>query len=104
MFRSIALRDLWQIQARCRNLMPLKCPKKSHTKNNLTRGDVTTFVIVRNEDFQMAIPVDELMGQQLVLLRPLRGVMSKIRDLSGVALLAGGEVGMVLAVNRLLAA
>lgn len=79
-------------------------PKKSHTKNNLTRGDVTTFVIVRNEDFQMAIPVDELMGQQLVLLRPLRGVMSKIRDLSGVALLAGGEVGMVLAVNRLLAA
>lgn len=43
-------------------------------------------------------------GQQLVLLRPLRGVMSKIRDLSGVALLAGGEVGMVLAVNRLLAA
>lgn len=79
-------------------------PKKSLAKNNLTRGDVTTFVIVRNEDFQMAIPVDELMGQQLVLLRPLRGVMSKIRDLSGVALLAGGEVGMVLAVNRLLAA
>lgn len=79
-------------------------PKKSRAKNDLTRGDVTTFVIVRNEDFQMAIPVDELMGQQLVLLRPLRGVMSKIRDLSGVALLAGGEVGMVLAVNRLLAA
>ena len=63
-----------------------------------------TFVIVRNNNYQMAIPVDELMGQQLVLLRPLRGVMTRIKDLSGVALLAGGEVGMVLAVNRLLAA
>ena len=68
------------------------------------RETLKTFVIVRNDNYQMAIPVDELMGQQLVLLRPLRGVMTRIRDLSGVALLAGGEVGMVLAVNRLLAA
>lgn len=69
-----------------------------------TKNKLRTFVIVRNENYQMAIPVDELMGQQLVLLRPLRGVMTRIKDLSGVALLAGGEVGMVLAVNRLLAA
>jgi two-component system chemotaxis sensor kinase CheA len=53
---------------------------------------------------QLAIPVDELLGQQLVLLRPLRGVLSRTRDLTGVALLAGGEVGMVLAVSRLRAA
>lgn len=68
------------------------------------RKEVNTFVIVRNDDYQVAIPVDELMGQQLVLLRPLRGVLTRMRHLSGVALLAGGEVGMVLAVNRVLAA
>lgn len=68
------------------------------------REKPTTYVIVRNGDVQSAIPVDELLGQQLVLLRPLRGVLSGQKDLSGVALLAGGEVGMVLAVNRFLAA
>jgi two-component system chemotaxis sensor kinase CheA len=73
-------------------------------KEKACRQKQSTFVIVRNDNYQMAIPVDELMGQQLVLLRPLRGVMSRIPDLSGVALLAGGEVGMVLAVNRMLAA
>lgn len=62
------------------------------------------YVIVRNSVQQLAIPVDELLGQQLVLLRPLRGVLSRTRDLTGVALLAGGEVGMVLAVSRLRAA
>lgn len=70
----------------------------------LNAGRKRIFVIVKNEETQMAIPVDELMGQQLVLLRPLRGVMSSASDLSGVALLAGGEVGMVLAVSKLLAA
>lgn len=80
--------------------------KSSAVKGHSTQlqQQLNTFVIVRNEEFQMAIPVDELMGQQLVLLRPLRGVLSRMRHLSGVALLAGGEVGMVLAVNRVLAA
>lgn len=66
--------------------------------------DSHVYVIVRNAERQLAIPVDELLGQQLVLLRPLRGVLSSMRDLTGIALLAGGEVGMVLAVSRLAAA
>jgi len=53
-------------------------------------------VILRRASDCVAIPVDELVGQQLVLLRPLRGMMSKLRNVTGVALLAGGEVGMVL--------
>lgn len=66
--------------------------------------DKKIYVIVRNAEQQLAIPVDELLGQQLVLLRPLRGVLSRANDLTGVALLAGGEVGMVLSVSRLRAA
>ena len=57
------------------------------------------YVIVRYNDIRRAIPVDELMGQQLVLLRPLRGVLSGMRDLSGIAILTGGDVGMVLSVS-----
>jgi two-component system chemotaxis sensor kinase CheA len=53
-------------------------------------------VFLRRAADCVAIPVDELVGQQLVLLRPLRGMMSKLRNVTGVALLAGGEVGMVL--------
>ena len=57
------------------------------------------YVIVRYNDIRRAIPVDELLGQQLVLLRPLRGVLSGMRDLSGIAILTGGDVGMVLSVS-----
>lgn len=66
--------------------------------------DQNVYVIVRHNESQFAIPVDELLGQQLVLLRPLRGVLASMKDLTGIALLAGGEVGMVLAVSRLSAA
>lgn len=63
------------------------------------------YVIVHNaEQARMAIPVDELLGQQLVLLRPLEGVLGGLRDMSGVAILSGGEVGMVVSVSRLAAA
>jgi hypothetical protein len=50
---------------------------------------------------RFAVQVDELMGQQLVLLRPLQGVLSGLRNFSGIAILSGGEVGMVVSVSRL---
>ena len=62
------------------------------------------YVIVRNNASRMAIPVDELLGQQLVLLRPLRGVLSMVPDVTGVAILSGGEIGMVVSVSRIEAA
>ena len=66
--------------------------------------DEKLFVIVRSAARHVALPVDELLGQQMVLLRPLRGVLSHMRGLTGIALLAGGDVGMVLSVSRLEAA
>jgi two-component system chemotaxis sensor kinase CheA len=35
------------------------------------------------------------------MLRPLQGVLSGMRDMSGIAILSGGEVGMVVAVSAL---
>lgn len=52
----------------------------------------------------VAVPVDELIGQQLVLLRPLKGVLSGLQNMTGIALLAGGDVGMVISANTLCAA
>jgi two-component system, chemotaxis family, sensor kinase CheA len=59
-------------------------------------------VIVHTNGGHFAVPVDELIGQQLVLLRPLQGVLSSIRHMSGVAILSGGEIGLVLSVSALM--
>lgn len=60
------------------------------------------YVVLGTNGQSIAIPVDELVGQQLILLRPLRGVMARLPNLTGTALLAGGEVGMVLSASALL--
>lgn len=59
------------------------------------------YVIVQAGGAQIAVPVDELLGQQLVLRRPLRGLLAGLDDLAGTAILSGGEIGMVVAVGSL---
>lgn len=61
------------------------------------------YVVLGAQGRSVAVPVDELIGQQLVLLRPLRGVLSKVQNMTGIALLAGGDVGMVVSANLLCA-
>lgn len=58
-------------------------------------------VVLGRAGQSVAIPVDQLVGQQLVFLRPLRGLMSKLRNVAGVALLTGGDVGIVLSPGAL---
>lgn len=67
-------------------------------------GGRNVFVVLGVERQSIAIPVDELVGQQLVLLRPLRGVLRHVQNMTGIALLAGGDVGMVVSANQLCAA
>ena len=62
------------------------------------------YVVLGTQGRSVAVPVDELIGQQLVLLRPLRGVLSRVQNMTGIALLAGGDVGMVVSANMLCAA
>ncbi len=59
------------------------------------------FVIIQTNGARFAVPVDELLGQQLVLLRPLEGVLSNVRAMSGVAILSGGEIGLVVSVSAM---
>lgn len=57
------------------------------------------FVVVGKHERRVALSVDELLGQQVVLIRPLQGYLASIRGVIGCALLGGGEVGMVLDVT-----
>jgi two-component system chemotaxis sensor kinase CheA len=59
-------------------------------------GPKHLFVVVGKRSQRVAIPVDELIGQQQVLIRPLQGYLSGIRGVTGCALLGSGDVGMVL--------
>jgi two-component system chemotaxis sensor kinase CheA len=59
------------------------------------------YVVLGAQGRSVAVPVDELIGQQLVLLRPLKGVLSRINNMNGIALLAGGDVGMVVSPSSL---
>lgn len=54
------------------------------------------FLIVQAEGNRRAVLVDELLGQEVIRLRPLQGVMSRLERLAGMAVLAGGEVALVL--------
>lgn len=65
------------------------------------KGEAHLYVIVASSGRRMAIPVDELLGQQLVKLRQLQGVLASVKDMSGIAVLSGGEVGMVVAVSAI---
>ncbi|NJN97395.1 MAG: hypothetical protein HC875_26590 [Anaerolineales bacterium] len=71
-------------------------------------GDTTTdanqdrlMIVVEKDAQATALKVDELIGQQQVLIRPLQGYLSQMRGVSGCALLGDGEVGLVLNLNQL---
>ncbi len=58
-------------------------------------------VIVRSERRPVAIPVDEVLGQQQVTIKPLQGHATDIKAGAGWALLGSGETALVLDCIRL---
>ena len=58
-------------------------------------------VIIEKEPQAVALEVDELIGRQSVLVRPLSGHLVNVRNAIGCALLGEGEVGMVLNLEAL---
>lgn len=59
------------------------------------------FVVAGQGERRVALAIDELVGQQMVFRRPLKGYLSGIRGVTGCALLGSGSVGMVLDVRAL---
>ena len=58
-------------------------------------------LVIETDGVQLAMPVDELIGQQQVVIKPLVGHLKNIRAVSGCALLGSGNVAMVLDVGQL---
>ncbi len=54
------------------------------------------FVIAEASSSHFALSIDEVVGEQLVIVRPMKGYLSSIRNVMGCALLTNGEIGMVL--------
>ena len=60
-------------------------------------------LVVETGERGVALAVDELIGQQQVLVQPLQGCLTDIQSVSGCAMLGEGDVGMVLDINRVTA-
>lgn len=81
-------------------IVPIRpLPRVMPREEDAARQEV--HVVLKRGADSVSVPVDHLIGQQLVLLRPLRGVMSGMRNATGVALLSGGDVGIVLSPGTL---
>ncbi len=61
-------------------------------------------VIAQHECGEIGIVVDELIGQQQVVIKPLGERFQKLRGISGAAILGDGKVGLILDVSGIVAA
>ena len=87
-------------------VLPVHCLRDVSGDNSIYSEDASggqryLFVVIGKQSHRVALLVDELMGQQLVLIRPLRGYLTGIRGVTGCALLGGGDVGMVLDIGSI---
>ena len=58
-------------------------------------------VVVQTTNGMLGVPVDEIVGQQQVTMKPLQGQVQDIRAGAGYALLGSGEVAIALDCERL---
>lgn len=80
-------------------LIPLKMLAGMELKGR--ERQLMVVVEVGDQGERVACPVDELIDQQQVMIRPLKGVLTDVRDASGFAVLGDGEVGIVLRLDTL---
>jgi chemotaxis protein histidine kinase CheA len=78
----------------------LRSQKEKGLKNG-NQQQPHLLVIIDKEPQSVALDVDELIGRQSVLVRPLSGDLMNNRNTIGCALLGEGEIGMVLDLDLL---
>lgn len=60
-----------------------------------------TVVVVQNSRGPLALPVDALLGNQPVMLKPLQGMLSGVRAAAGCGMLRSGDVALALDCEQL---
>ena len=58
-------------------------------------------VCVETEAGRIAIMVDELVGRQQVVIKPLGKALSRLKEISGGAILGSGDIALILNVDEL---
>ena len=68
------------------------------------RFEDATVCIIESEYGRACVLVDELLGQQQVVIKSLGDNLRKVQGVSGAAILGDGRVGLILDVNGLVCA
>lgn len=74
----------------------LECP------GEVKSSDLVTAVIVRKGERLAALSVDDLIGQQEIVIKPLGKALSKIKIVSGATILGDGSVVLILDINHMI--
>jgi len=92
-------------------LVPVSRLQRLYAENAAGSGDARddddrplseqVIVVVQTSGGPFGVPVDEIVGQQQVVMKPLEGRLRDIRGGAGIALLSSGEVAIALDVERL---
>jgi two-component system chemotaxis sensor kinase CheA len=80
------------------DLAPIQTLAKNG-RDALSQDDL--LLVVEQDGQSIALVVDELLGQQQVLIQPLQGRLADVPYVSGCALLGESDVGMVLDINQI---
>ncbi len=67
-------------------------------KNN---NEESLIVIVEDDNKKIGLIVDELLGQQQIVIKNLGGYLKEIQGVSGGAIMPNGSVGLILDVSSL---
>jgi two-component system chemotaxis sensor kinase CheA len=65
-------------------------------------GAATTYVLLGQEDQQVAFAVNTLLGEQEVLVKPLEKPLVRVRNIAGATVLGSGEIALIINVSDLL--
>lgn len=71
------------------------------TQEKESNNDEIYVVVVRRGNQQLGLVVDELIGQQEIVIKSLGKILSGLRALAGAAILGDGQVSLILDVNTL---
>ena len=67
-----------------------------------TEKDTLMVVIVKKGDKQVGFVIDELIGQQEIVIKSLGKFLSGIKMIAGATILGNGEVALILDINTLI--
>ena len=71
------------------------------TKSSKSADDDMVVVIARKGDQQIGLVIDELMGQQEIVIKPLGKYTNKCKLISGATILGDGEIALILDTNSI---